>query len=35
VSERPLLVRTDRKLVALDADPSRPRRPERGSERAR
>lgn len=35
VSERPLLVRTDRKLVALDADPSRPRRPARGSERAR
>jgi hypothetical protein len=31
VSERPLLVRTDRTLVALDADPSRPRRQPRGT----
>jgi hypothetical protein len=31
VSERPLLVRTDRTLVALDADPSRPRRQARGT----
>jgi hypothetical protein len=31
VSERPLLVRTDRALLALDADPSRPRRQLRGT----
>jgi hypothetical protein len=31
VSERPLLVRTDRTLLALDADPSRPRRQARGT----
>jgi hypothetical protein len=31
VSERPLLVRTDRTLLALDADPTRPRRQLRGT----
>ncbi len=31
VSERPLLVRTDRRLLAVDADPSRPRRQPRGT----
>jgi hypothetical protein len=31
VSERPLLVRTDRTLLAIDADPTRPRRHPRGT----